>query len=129
MIKNLISILVKIKILHCSNKTKWLLANFLSNHGDDKFCLKCFIYFQNEKKHLNFCENSNYLDQVLPKKFKTVLYESTGKKIEVPANILRHTLASKSLYQYVKVVYDFETIIVKLDQAELNLEEIKGKKD
>ena len=62
------------------------------------------------------------------KKFKTVLNESTCWKIEVPGNILKHSLGSKSLYQYVKVVDDFETMFVKLDEVELKLEQLRKKR-
>ena len=47
------------------------------------------------------------------------------KKIEVPANILKHLFGSKSLYRCVKNFYDFETLLVKLDDAELKLEELR----
>ena len=43
-------------------KPNILLAIFLSNRNDDKFCLNCFGNFQNEeliKKHKTFCINSN----------------------------------------------------------------------
>ena len=62
------------------------------------------------------------------KKFKTVLNESFCWKIEVPENILKHSRGSKSLYQYVKVVDDFETMFVKLDEVELKLEQLRKKR-
>ena len=37
------------------------------------------------------------------KKIKTVLNTSTGEKIEVPPNMLKHLFGSKAFYQYLKV--------------------------
>ena len=44
-------------------------------------------------------------------------------------NILNHSFGSKSFYQYVIVFYDFEKKFIKLDEAELKLEELRGKKN
>lgn len=98
-----------------------VLAKFLSNCNGDKLCLNCFGNFQNEElteKHKKFCAGTDYIDIVLPKKFKTVF-----------ANILKHLFGSKSFCQYVKIAFGFETMLVKLDETELKLEELRGKKD
>ena len=98
-----------------------MLAKFLSICNGGKLCLNCFGNFQNEElteKHKTFCAGTDYIDILLPKKFETVF-----------ANILKHLFGSKSFYQYVKIAFDFETMLVKLDETELKLEELKGKKD
>lgn len=41
------------------------------------------------------------------------------RKIEVPANALKHLFGLKSLYNYVTVTYDTETMLEKLDETEL----------
>ena len=46
----------------------------------------------------------------------------------MPENILKHSRGSKSLYQYVKVVDDFETMFVKLDEVESKLEQLRKKR-
>ena len=46
------------------------------------------------------------------KKHLKLLNKSTGEEIQVPAIIQKHLFESKSLYQCVKVFYDFETLLV-----------------
>ena len=84
--------------------------------------------FQNEEllKKLT-CENGDYIERVLPKKFKGKLDKKTGKVIELPRNRLKYAFRSKSLYQHVKAFYDFETMNVKLDYAELKIERKRKK--
>ena len=118
------------KSLNCSDKTKHFYQTFLSNWDSDIYCLNCFGNLQNKesiKKHKRFCENSDNNDRGLPRKFKPVSNKSTGDKIQVPANILKHLFRFKSLYQYVKVFYDFEIMLAKLNDAELKLEELRKK--
>ena len=81
---------------------------------------------KNWLKHETFYEDSYYIERVLPKAFKTLLNEGTGGKIEVPANILKHSFGYV-LDQYVKVAYDFETKFVKFYETEIKLEELRGK--
>ena len=61
-------------------------------------------------------------------KFKIVLNKSTGRKTEAPANILNNLFRSRFFCQHVAVAYDFNTVPAKLYQAELKLQERKGKR-
>ena len=72
----------------------------------------------NSYQKLQYLSNQLKKHKSQKKKFKTVLNKSTGEKKEVPANITKHLFGSKSLYQYVIVAYDFETMLAKLDEAE-----------
>ena len=74
------------------------------------------------KKDKNFC----YIDRFPPKKYKTVIHKSPSDKLELTANILKH-FGSQSSSQYVTVAYDLETMLAKLDEAELKLGELRKK--
>ena len=60
-------------------------------------------------------------------KFKSVLNKSIGKKT-VHANILKHVIGPKTLHCYVEFVHDFETMIVKLNEAEVKRKKKKKRK-
>ena len=59
-------------------------------------------------------------------KFKSVLNKSIGKKT-VHANILKHVIGPKTLHYHVEFVHEFETMIVKLNEAELKRKKKKKK--
>ena len=61
-------------------------------------------------------------------KSETVLNKSTGRKAEAPVNILKNLFRSRFFCQYVTVAYDFNTVPAKLYQAELKLQERRGKR-
>lgn len=60
------------------------------------------------------------------KKFKTILNKNNNKMEEVPGDILKHVLGSKSLQHHIFVAYDFKTIVV---ENKSKLEELKKNKD
>ena len=60
------------------------------------------------------------------KSLKSVLKKSIGKKT-VHANILKHVIGPKTLHYHVEFVHEFETMIVKLNEAELKRKKKKKK--
>ena len=60
------------------------------------------------------------------KKFKTILNKNNNKMEEVPGDILKHVLGSKSLQHHIFVAYDFKTMVV---ENKSKLEEFKKNKD
>lgn len=69
-------------------------------------------------KNKKFCENNNYINTGLTREFQTVLHKSTGELVEKSTNTLNHSFGSKSLYHYMTVTYDTETMLAKLDKTE-----------
>ena len=75
-------------------------------------------------KNIIFYENSNYITESFEKtrlqeSFELYCIRVMVTKIEVPANALKHLFGLKSLYNYVTVTYDTETMLEKLDETEL----------
>ena len=62
------------------------------------------------------------------KSLKSVLKKSIGKNA-VHANILEHVIGPKTLHYHVEFVHEFETMIVKLNEAELKRKKKKKKKE
>ena len=94
------------------------LANFFLNHGGDRFCLNYFCNFQTDeilKKHELLCKDFYYCKRIIPIKFKTILNKAINEIKEEAGNILKHQLENKSLYQLFFAIYDFETIIIEID--------------
>ena len=60
------------------------------------------------------------------KKFKTILNKNNNKMEEVPGDILKHVLGSKSLQHHIFVAYDFKTMVV---ENKSKLEEFRKNKD
>ena len=102
-------------------KPNALLTNVLPNHDADEFCLNCFGNCQNKEliKNMKRFVKIVITPKVSQKKVKTVLNISTGEKMEVPVNIFKHFFESSSLHQ---------VMLAKIDEAELKLEELRGKK-
>ena len=79
---------------------------------------------KNWLKNIIFYENSNYINEsfekiTLQESFELYCIRVMVTKIEVPANALKHLFGLKSLYNYVTVTYDTETMLEKLDETEL----------